>query len=212
MKVNPFVELQTLDWNNPGKLSTAGRAVLGAIILVAVACLTYFLVVKGQIQDLESRQSQELSLRADFAKKQADASRLEGLKQQLADMDIMLDQMLRQLPNKTQMANLLVNVSQQALKAGIRTDRFEPQPELQKDFFAERPILLRMVGSYNQFGDFVSGVANLPAVVILTMHDIALNPLPDGAPGQLVLQGTVKTYRYLDPTEIASAPVDGATK
>lgn len=211
--MNPIEELQRLDWNNPGKLSTAGRAVLSALILAGIGALTYFLVIRGMLEDRDARKAQELSLRADFEKKQADAARLPGLKQQLEDMRTMLQEMIRQLPNRTQMADILVDVSQEALATGIQTDRFEPQAEIPKDFYAEKPILLRMVGTYHQFGEFVSGVASLPRVVILTMHDIALTPVAPGAaaagvnvpPGTLVLQGTVKTYRYIEPAEATGA-------
>jgi type IV pilus assembly protein PilO len=128
-------------------------------------------------------------------------------------MRTMLQEMIRQLPNRTQMADILVDISQEALATGIQTDRFEPQAEIAKDFYAEKPIMLRMVGTYHQFGEFVSGVASLPRVVILTMHDIALTPVASGStaggsnlpPGTLVLQGTVKTYRYIEPAEASGA-------
>lgn len=213
--MNPIEELQRLDWNNPGKLSPAGRVVLAALILLGIGTLTYFLVIKGMLEDRDARAAQEASLRADFEKKQADAARLPGLKQQLEDMRTMLQEMVRQLPNRTQMADILVDISQEALATGLRTDRFEPQAEIPKDFYAEKPILLRMVGNYHQFGQFVSGVAGLPRVVILTMHDVALTPVQAGGPnaarvppGTLVLQGTVKTYRYIEPAD--ATPAAGA--
>jgi type IV pilus assembly protein PilO len=210
--MNLIEELQRLDWNNPGKLSPGGRALLAGLILCGIGALTYFLVIKGMLEDRDSRAAQEASLRADFEKKQADAARLPGLKQQLEDMRTMLQEMVRQLPNRTQMADILVDISQEALATGLQTDRFEPQSEIQKGFYAEKPILLRMVGNYHQFGQFVSGVAGLPRVVILTMHDVALTPVPAGGanqpkvpPGTLVLQGTVKTYRYIEPTDSTTA-------
>lgn len=211
--MNPIEEIQRLDWNNPGKLSAAGRAILAALILSGIGAVTYFLVIKGMLEERDSRAAQERTLRADFEKKQADAARLPGLKQQLEDMRVMLQEMVRQLPNRTQMADILVDISQEALATGIQTDRFEPQNEVPKDFYAEKPILLRMVGNYHQFGEFVSGVAGLPRVVILTMHDVALTPVQSTGqaqgtvpPGTLVLQGTVKTYRYIDPSGAASDP------
>lgn len=213
--MNPIEELQRLDWNNPGKLSPAGRAILAALILLGIGGLTYFLVIKGMLEDRDARAAQERSLRSDFEKKQADAARLPGLKQQLEDMRTMLQEMVRQLPNRTQMADILVDISQEALATGIQTDRFEPQNEVPKDFYAEKPILLRMVGTYHQFGEFVSGVAGLPRVVILTMHDVALTPIAASAsqgnvpPGTLVLQGTVKTYRYIEPTDASGAASAG---
>ena len=124
----------------------------------------------------------------------------------------MLQQMLRQLPSKTEMPDLIVDISQTALATGIQNDLFQPGQEVLKEFYAEKPIVLRMLGSYHQFGAFVSGVASLPRVVIMTMHDISLKP-KDGqtisANGQLVLEGTVKTYRYLDEEEQATQASGG---
>jgi len=114
----------------------------------------------------------------------------------------MLQQMLRQLPSKNEMPDLIVDVSQTALATGISNELFQPGPETQKEFYAEKPISLRMVGTYHQFGAFVSGVASLPRVVIMTMHNISLTPRA-GKPGLLVLEGTIRTYRYLDEEEIA---------
>lgn len=106
------------------------------------------------------------------------------------------------------MPELLVDVSQTALSAGLQQELFQPGTEIPKDFYAEKPIQLKMIGTYHQFGAFISGVASLPRVVILTMHDVSLTPLNPPAKGAepasnqlLVLQGTVKTYRYLDDSE-----------
>jgi type IV pilus assembly protein PilO len=126
--------------------------------------------------------------------------------------------MLRQLPSKTEMPDLLVDISQTALSTGIDNQKFEPGAEAVKEFYAEKPINLRMVGTYHQFGSFVSGVASLPRVVILTMHDISLRPkepaagkgLPTTVAGDLVLEGTVKTYRYVDEDEAAEVAAANA--
>ncbi|HRN62385.1 MAG TPA: type 4a pilus biogenesis protein PilO, partial [Luteimonas sp.] len=122
-----------------------------------------------------------------------------------------LQQMLRQLPSRTEMPALINDISQTALATGIGNELFKPGPEAPKEFYAEKPIELKMVGSYHQFGAFVSGVASLPRVVIMTMHDISLsprgadkNPLAAIGPNSsLELAGTVKTYRYLDEEEAA---------
>ena len=134
----------------------------------------------------------------------------------------LLRQMIRQLPSKTEMPDLLIDVSQTALSSGIDNELFEPGPEVAKEFYAEKPITLRMKGTYHQFGAFVSGVASLPRVVILTMHDVSLTPVAkEGAPaarsgnsaqsaGTLVLEGTVKTYRYLDDEELSNMAAEAA--
>jgi type IV pilus assembly protein PilO len=118
-------------------------------------------------------------------------------------MELMLQQMLRQLPSKNQMPDLIVDISQTALATGITNELFQPGPETIKEFYAEKPINLRMVGTYHQFGAFVSGVASLSRVVIMTMNDISLKPRSSNS-NALVLTGTVKTYRYLDEEEMAA--------
>src|SRR5690606_39890796 len=114
----------------------------------------------------------EAELRTEFETKQGRASNLEPLKQQLAQMEQQLQQMLRQLPSRTEMPDLITDISQTAIATGISNDLFQPGPEVPLEFYAKKPSALRMVGSYHQFGGFVSGVASLPRVVIMTMNDI----------------------------------------
>jgi type IV pilus assembly protein PilO len=177
--------------------------------------LGWYLVISDQQDELAAQASHEEQLKSEFASKQAKAVNLEALQQQLDQMQDMLRQLLRQLPSKTEMPELLVDISQTALSAGLEADLFQPGPETPKDFYAEKPIQLRLVGTYHQFGAFISGVASLPRVVILTLHDVSLSPkdadkskpgaAPAGGSGLLVLQGTVKTYRYLEDDEAAEA-------
>jgi type IV pilus assembly protein PilO len=108
------------------------------------------------------------------------------------------------------MDKLLVDISQTALAAGIDVQLFEPQVEMQQDFYAERPIAIRMMGNYHEFGDFVSGVASLPRVVILTMHNVSLRRAAADN-NRLILEGQVKTYRYLDGTEVDDSQGGAAT-
>lgn len=218
--MNVFQELNRIDWrNNPGAASVPARVVLSIIIFAVVGAIGYFVFIQPQLEQREILVQQEATKLEEFRTKQRKAANLEPLKKQLEDIELMLEQRIKQLPNKTQMAELLVDISQQALAAGIQTDKFEPLPEISKEFYAEKPIALKMVGTYHQFGMFISGVANLPRVVILTMHDIALTPATNSPvklpPGTLVLEGTVKTYRYLDSDEAsanaAPPPPAGAT-
>lgn len=208
--------LRNLDINNIG--AWPQNAKIGFCILVGVFILAmaYFLLIKGKRQNLQQLESEETSLRSQFEEKQGRAANLEPLKQQLAQMEQVLQQMLRQLPSKTEMPDLIIDISQTALSSGLSNELFQPGPETPKEFYAEKPISLRMVGSYHQFGAFVSGVASLPRVVILTMHDISLKP-KDGqggisSRGALELSGTVKTYRYLDEKEIEEQAAANATK
>lgn len=209
-------DFRNLDRNNIGgwPKSVKIACYLGIIALILIGA--YLGKVKAQQLDLETAQRTEQQLRTEFSDKQAKVANLEPLKKQLAQMQDMLKQLLRQLPSKTEMPALLVDISQTALKAGLRVDLFQPGAESLKDFYAERPISIHMGGTYHQFGTFISGVASLPRVVILTMHDVVLKPLAasqarggGSAPGQLVMEGTVKTYRYLDDDE-AEAQAGGA--
>jgi type IV pilus assembly protein PilO len=216
------VDLRNLDFNNSGAWPfqvKVGACVLLGLLIVG---LTWYFFVSDKRLTLQSEEATEVTLREEFQGKQGRASNLEPLKQQLAQMEVMLQQMLRQLPSKTEMPDLIVDISQTALATGITNELFQPGPEQPKEFYAEKPIALRMVGTYHQFGGFVSGVASLPRVVIMTMHDIQLRPrATQGKEGAITpnspleLAGTVKTYRYLDEEEVAeqqntaAAPASG---
>ena len=198
------MDLRNLDTKNPGNWPFPIKLAACVLLIAVIVGLVWYFYVADKKTELEGLQQTELTLRAEFEDKQGRAANLEPLKQQLAQMELMLQQMLRQLPSKNEMPDLIVDVSQTALATGISNELFQPGPETQKEFYAEKPISLRMVGTYHQFGAFVSGVASLPRVVIMTMHNISLTPRA-GKPGALVLQGTIRTYRYLDDEEIATA-------
>lgn len=204
------VKLNELDFNNIGAWPQQAKIGLCVIVGLIIVFLGWYLFVSDKQDELEGLERREAELRKEFEKEQGKAANLEPLKQQLAQMEQQLQQMLRQLPSKTEMPDLIVDISQTALATGITNELFQPGPEQPKEFYAEKPIALRMVGTYHQFGGFVSGVASLPRVVIMTMHDISLKPRAGNkdatiAPGSpLELAGTVKTYRYLDEEEVAA--------
>jgi Tfp pilus assembly protein PilO len=200
-------DLRNLDRNNVGGWPKTVKTFFTALVFVIVVAAGWYFEISSQQDELTSAESKEESLKTEFSQKQAKSANLEALEQQLAEMQDMLRQLLRQLPSKTEMPELLVDISQTALAAGLESDLFQPGPETPKDFYAEKPITLRMVGTYHQFGTFISGVASLPRVVILTLHDVSLKPKDTSkgsTSGQLVLQGTVKTYRYLEDDETAA--------
>lgn len=199
--------LKDLDLNNIGNWPKQAKLVFCVLLALLIVVLSYLLVVRGMTDELEGLEQREVTLRQEFEKEQKRAVNLDPLKQQLAQMEQVLQQMLRQLPSKTEMPDLIIDVSQTALSSGLNNELFQPGAEVPKEFYAEKPIALRLVGSYHQFGAFVSGVASLPRVVILTMHDINLKPKGgkggiSARSGALELSGTVKTYRYLDDTEL----------
>ncbi len=197
-------DFRHVDYTDLGSAPSTVRYTLLALLLIVLLVIGYFLVFSDKWDELEGVRQQEFALRSDFEAKQQKAANLEAYEEQLVEMRELLQTMFRQLPSKTEMDKLLVDVSQTALAAGIDVQLFEPLSEEPKDFYAERPIAIRMMGDYHQFGDFVGGVASLPRVVILTMHDISLRAAPgQGASGRLLLEGQVKTYRYIDEAEAA---------
>ncbi len=202
-----FQELRDLDFRDIGSATPAVRYVILAFLMAIILAIGYFLLIKTKTEQLDIVRKQEIVLRLDFENKQEKSANLEAYEVQLAEMQELLETMFRQLPSKTEMDKLLVDVSQTALAAGIDVQLFQPNAETHHDFYAERPISVRMLGDYHQFGEFVSGVASLPRVVILTMHDISLRRADDrdirGGDGRLILEGTVKTYRYIDEEEAA---------
>ncbi|GLQ92410.1 type 4a pilus biogenesis protein PilO [Dyella acidisoli] len=211
-----FDDLRSLDRNNIGGWPKSVKTFFTVILFAVIMVVGWYVVVNDQQDQLQTLANKEEQLKKEFSEKQAKSVNLEALQQQLDEMKDMLRQLLRQLPSRTEMPELLVDVSQTALSAGLQQELFQPGTEIPKDFYAEKPIQLKMVGTYHQFGAFISGVASLPRVVILTMHDVSLTPLNAPAKGAepasnqlLVLQGTVKTYRYLEDSETSDA---GKTK
>ncbi len=204
-------DLRSLDRNNIGGWPKSVKLFFTIVVVVVILFLGWYLYVSGEQDDLATAQQQEVTLKKQFEEKQAKVVNLDALKLQLQQMNDMLSQMLRELPGKTEMPSLLVTISQTAQAAGIETDLFKPQAEIPKEFYAIQPISLKMQGTYHQFGTFISGVASLPRVVILTMHDVSLHGVKasggkDSPPlnGQLMLEGTVQTYRYLGDAEAGS--------
>lgn len=202
------INLSDIDFKTSGSWPKELKYAVCIFLIIMILLGAWFFMIKDKRDEMLRLESDETALRADFENKQARASNLEPLKQQLVQMELILQQMLRQLPSKNEMPDLIVDVSQEALQSGITNELFQPGPETPREFYAEKPISIRMVGNYHQFGAFMSGVASLPRVVIMTMHDISLKPR--GANNELLeMAGTIKTYRYLDPDEQAAAPVEG---
>ncbi len=200
MKLSDF---RNLDRNNIGGWPQSVKLTFCTILFLLILLGGWYFFITDRQDLLQQKQAQETQLKKDFSDKQAKVVNLEDLRTQLDEMRDMLRQLLRQLPSRTEMPELLVDVSQTALSTGIDTQLFKPGPETVKEgFYAEKPIQLKMVGTYHQFGNFISGVAALPRVVILTMHDVSLKPSTDkNATGQLTLEGTVRTYRYVEDDE-----------
>ena len=205
--MNLLEELRSLDPRDPGRwpLPVLGGAVALAFLVVSLIGI-YFFVWNGQRPELQRREDEEQKLRLEFHDKHAKAVNLEIYKQQLKDIERSFGALLRQLPGKTEVPSLLVDISQTGLAAGLSEKLFQPQPEVKKDFYAELPIKIRLSGGYHQLAQFVSGIAALPRIV--TLHDIEIKP--DGRAGfdNLSLDLTAETYRYLDEEELAAAETE----
>jgi len=208
--MNLIEELRSLDPRDPGRWPLAARAgAAGACFLLLVLVLGYVFIWDDRRPELQRREDTEQTLREEFKTKHAKEANLEIYKQQLKDIERSFGALLRQLPGKTEVPNLLVDISQSGLSAGLQEKLFQPQPEQKKDFYAELPIKISLTGSYHQFGEFVSGIAALPRIV--TLHDIEIKSVNKDAYDQLTLDLTAKTYRYLDEDELAvSEPKNGA--
>lgn len=196
-------DLNELELSNIGEWPIVAKAVLVLFLCALIGFGWYYFIVSDQLKRLDGVVAEEATLRATFEKKQEKAANLEAYQQQLVEMRESFGAMLRQLPDKTEVAALLVDVSQTGLAAGLEFELFQPSGEQNRDFYAELPIRVRVNGAYHDFGRFISGLAALPRIV--TIHDvkIASPNAGTGAAGQrLVLDATVKTYRYLDENSV----------
>ena len=202
LNLNFLEELRDLDPRDPGRwpLPVLAGAV-GATFILLTLFLIYFFVWNDVRPELQQKEGQEQSLRQEYQKKHAQAVNLVVYKQQLKDLQRSFGALLRQLPGRTEVPNLLVDISQTALAAGLQQKLFQPEAEQAQDFYAELPIKMVLTGSYHQFGEFVSGIAALPRIV--TLHDIDIKPTGTGGYDDLTLTLTAKTYRYLDADEMS---------
>ncbi len=200
--MNILEELQSLDTSDPGRWPFLFRAVSVLTVFVGVAAFgVYMFVIKSEMPVLQRAELEERELRATFEERQKKTANFDAYRSQLAEIERSFGAMLRQLPGRTEVPNLLVDISQTGLGAGLEEKLFQPMGEIRRDFYAELPIKIRLTGSYHELGNFVSGIAALPRIV--TLHDIGIKPLTEDDYDELTLDVTAKTYRYLDedPTE-----------
>jgi type IV pilus assembly protein PilO len=216
--MNFLEQLQALDFKDIGRWPFLFRALaIGLIFLVVSVLLVWYFVTgaNGILPELRKAEAEQKSLWNTFDEKQRKAANLEAYRQQLAEIERTFGAMLRQLPGKTEVPSLLVDISQTGLAAGLQERLFQPGGENKKDFYAELPIKITLTGGYHEFGLFVSGIAALPRIV--TLHDIEItrgasrNQSRNRAPApsdELTMNLTAKTYRYLEEGELAPAAED----
>ncbi|MCW8902065.1 MAG: type 4a pilus biogenesis protein PilO [Gammaproteobacteria bacterium] len=195
------IDLNNLDLSNIGSWPLLVKGILIAVVAIAVLTAGYFLDIQTQQDNLARVTNEEKTLKEDFEIKQAKAANLDAYKAQMVEMEDSFGAMIRQLPSKTEVEDLLVDISQTGLASGIEFQLFKPLAEKHIEFYAELPITLKMTGTYHQFGEFVSGIAALPRIV--TLENISIAGGNKDTKGNLTMDVTAKTYRYLDESEVS---------
>ena len=195
--MNVVEELRALDVNDVGRWPFAFRAgVIGIVFAVVVGLGIYWTIIENKAPQLKRAQEDEQTLHITFENKQRKAANYDAYKAQLAQMEQSFGTMLRQLPGKTEIPSLIVDISQTGLAAGLQEKLFQPQAEIPRDFYAEKPIKIRLSGGYHEIANFVSGIASLPRIV--TLHNINITPDDKERYDRLSIEVTAQTYRYLD--------------
>jgi type IV pilus assembly protein PilO len=201
MNMNMNLDLQAindLDFREAASWPTPGKAALFVLLFLVIIGAGYWFTIRDQVDRLDSARAQETALKHKFEIKAGKAANLDKLKGQLKEMKTRFGAELRQLPSKQEVDSLLRDISQTAQVDGLQQKLFNPKAEVKKDFYAEKPIKMKLVGGYHQLGHFVSDVAALPRIV--TLHGITIKPAKDNQPAKLTMTLTAKIYRYLEQT------------
>ena len=202
------IDLQELNSliDDPANVSMPIKAGAVAAVCGLVLFMGYKLVIVDQLANLKTAEAKEQEKRAVFIKKQARANQLPAYKAQLEEMKTSFSALKDQLPSDTEIPGLILDISEKGLSNGLEINLFEPKPEIQKEFFAEKPIKLKAKGTYNELAGFVSDLSALPRIV--TINDIHLTSIADKSgkkkkkgSQKLVLEATIKTFRYLNEEE-----------
>ncbi len=198
--MNLVEELKALDINDVGRWPLVFRAAVIALVFVAVCALgIWFTIIKDKSPLLARAEQEEVELRITFENKQRKAANYDAYRAQLSDIEQSFGTMLRQLPGKTEIPSLIVDISQTGLAAGLQEKLFRPEAEIPRDFYAEKPIRIRLSGSYHEIANFVSGIAALPRIV--TLHNIDITREGEANFDRLSLEVTAQTYRYLEDSQ-----------
>lgn len=193
-------EFRRTNWRDAGTWGAAPKAVVLLAILVGVPVAGFFAFNQGQIEELEAGQHKEVKLKEEYVNKKRQAVNLDLHRQQLRDIDAQFGALLKQLPNKSQMDALLVDINQAGLGRGLQFELFKPAAaELRRDFYAELPIDVKVTGNYHDMGAFASDVGQLSRIV--TLKDVSIATAKDG---NLTMDAIARTFRYLDDDEIAA--------
>lgn len=192
-------DLRRTNWRDPGTWTAAPMVLVLVAILAAIPALGWFLVWQDQWDALERDRSTEAKLKQDYLDKKRQAVNLDLHRQQLREIDTQFGALLKQLPNKAQIDALLIDINQAGLSRGLQFELFKPEAETLKEFYAELPIRIRVVGTYHDMGHFAADVGQLSRIV--TLNDVGIEAQKDG---NLTMDATARTFRYLDEEEIAA--------
>jgi type IV pilus assembly protein PilO len=185
--------------NDPGSWQLVPRVAVLCGVFLLILVLGWWFVWSDQLAGLESKENEERTLKEQYVEKKRQAVNLDLYTQQLAEIDRSFGALLKQLPNKSEIEALLIEVNQAGLGRGLQFELFRPSQEVVKDFYAEMPIVVKVNGGYHDFGAFAADIGKLPRIV--TLNNLSIAPLKDG--GSLTMDATIKTFRYLDDEEIA---------
>lgn len=194
-------QFRNLNPNEPGQWPALPKAAawLGAAVLAVVA--GWFAVIKTATEELEAARQLEPRLQADYVSRLRQAVNLNELRKQKLQVQEYVTQLEKQLPGKAEMDALLSDINQAGLGRGLQFELFRPGQVQVKEYYAELPISIRVNGRYHDLGSFAADIANLSRIV--TLHNLVINPVPRDASGNLSMEATARTYRYLDAAEIA---------
>src|SRR5882672_2740213 len=193
-------EFKRTNWQDPGTWHVAPKLLVLAAVLIGLPVAGFFADTQGQIDELERGATEETKLKGDYLDKKKQAVNLDLHRQQLREIDTQFGALLRQLPNRSQMDALLVDINQAGLGRGLQFELFRPAPsEITREFYAERPISVRVTGSYHDMGAFASDVGQLSRIV--TLNDVSIQAGKDGI---LTMDAVARTFRYLDDEEVAA--------
>ena len=192
-------ELRNIDLKDISALPLPVKIVGVALVCVLILAAGYYFVISDELDQREAAERQEQTLRATYLQKKLLAINIDVYRRQMEEMQESFGSLLRQLPNTTEVPDLLVDITQAGLGRGLEFSLFRPEKERPRDFYAELPISLQVSGSYHELALFISDVAALPRIV--TFGDINITR---GKTGKLSMQATARTYRYLDSAEVKS--------
>lgn len=193
-------EFKRTNWNDPGTWHYAPKILVLLAILVSIPVAGFFADTQAQLEELERGAAEEAKLKTDYVDKKKQAVNLDLHRQQLREIDTQFGALLRQLPNKSQMDALLVDINQAGLGRGLQFELFKPaSSESQHEFYAELPITIKVIGTYHDMGAFASDVGQLSRIV--TLNDVSIGT---GKEGVLTMDATARTFRYLDDAEVAA--------